>query len=34
VWLRLIGREGVKPFIREEFGRALADALAREAKFV
>ena len=34
VWLRLTGGEGIKPFIREEFGRALADALAQEAKFV
>ena len=34
VWLRLTGRERVKPFIRAEFGKALADALAQEAKFV
>ena len=29
VWLRLTGREGVKPFIRAEIGGSLSEAAAR-----
>ena len=33
MWLSLKGREGVKPFIKEEIGEALPDAVAKAARF-
>jgi len=33
VWLRLTGRDGVKPFIKAEIGEALNNAVARTAKW-
>lgn len=34
IWLHLLGRNGIKPFIREEIGGALPEDLARDARFV
>ncbi len=33
IWLHLTGTEGVKPFIREEIGEALNEAVARASNF-